>query len=474
MKKIKKEVLEKLELLFRLSENGIIWHDQGEILAANEKFCQIFQCEKDEIINKSFIEFIHPSCRQKAVSRAVSNNSNPINLTAERNGDDFPVILVSKFTKIDNNNINLLFFADLSLHHEDKKNFEQSNIKAQIAEQNIQSFISQIKLNVKPLLKEINAIAHSDSVDSLAKIRKNSQNIYNTINDLIELTEVDEKRLEVHRINTNIYPIVQEVTDSFLQSSQNNRLIFESESSDIYALTDKRKTKQILIKLLTFALDSANDKPITLSLVNNNNFAEIFVHFHHRFATPKEINIIKGKEANMKNNYSNKELNLLLLKKLVDINHSQITVKMLTNAEIKLEIKIPKYRQTMNSEEQAIKPKNRVFIVDDENILAEILKKFLELEDYEVQASSDPKSAFENILKFKPDLIISDIMMPVVDGYQILRQIRNHPDTKNLPVILISGYADEAKGLELGANAFLKRPVKKNRLFELVHKYIEE
>jgi len=84
------------------------------------------------------------------------------------------------------------------------------------------------------------------------------------------------------------------------------------------------------------------------------------------------------------------------------------------------------------------------------------MHKFLEIEDYNVKTCTN-----------------SQIMMPIVDGYQILRKVKNDKTTQHIPVVLLSGYADEDRGIDMGADAFLRRPLKKNQLFEVVRKLIK-
>ncbi len=105
----------------------------------------------------------------------------------------------------------------------------------------------------------------------------------------------------------------------------------------------------------------------------------------------------------------------------------------------------------------------KIMIVDDEPINIMVVKRYLELEGYENYATTtDSTKALEEMTLEKPDIILLDIMMPKVDGLEILEGIRNDALLKHIPVIILTGSTDQPtkqKALELGATDFLAKPV---------------
>ncbi|HEV2826209.1 MAG TPA: diguanylate cyclase [Pyrinomonadaceae bacterium] len=94
--------------------------------------------------------------------------------------------------------------------------------------------------------------------------------------------------------------------------------------------------------------------------------------------------------------------------------------------------------------------KFRVLVVDDDPDKSELLKVALGLEGYEVQTAANGREALSAIESFQPDLIVSDIMMPEVNGYELARRIRENPRTRYIPIILQSAARIEAKDFRLG------------------------
>jgi len=102
--------------------------------------------------------------------------------------------------------------------------------------------------------------------------------------------------------------------------------------------------------------------------------------------------------------------------------------------------------------------KNRILIVDDELSIVEFLRAVLQAEGYEVLAAMDGAEALQTIEMELPDLIILDIMMPKVDGFEVCRRLR---EWSQIPVIMLSARRDDSdkmKCLELGADDYVTKP----------------
>ncbi len=103
--------------------------------------------------------------------------------------------------------------------------------------------------------------------------------------------------------------------------------------------------------------------------------------------------------------------------------------------------------------------KNRILVVDDEDALRTVLSSELEGEGYKVASAADGSEAIEILKKEGFDLILLDIKMPNVDGFEVLKFVKeNHPDTK---VIMLTGFADLKNAIEskkLGAEDFVSKP----------------
>ena len=105
-----------------------------------------------------------------------------------------------------------------------------------------------------------------------------------------------------------------------------------------------------------------------------------------------------------------------------------------------------------------------ILVVDDTESNVDILVDALS-EDYDVSVAMDGESALEIVEEEPPDLILLDIMMPDMDGYEVCEKLKSDSNTKAIPIIFLSGATDEAskeKGLALGAIDYITKPIEKN------------
>lgn len=113
---------------------------------------------------------------------------------------------------------------------------------------------------------------------------------------------------------------------------------------------------------------------------------------------------------------------------------------------------------------------------DDEDILALVSLRLRRL-GYRVVEAVDGEAALARVAEERPALAILDLMMPRLDGYEVIRRLRAGPETASLPVILLSARArstDAAAGLEAGADAFLSKPFRADELAEAIRGLLGE
>jgi len=125
----------------------------------------------------------------------------------------------------------------------------------------------------------------------------------------------------------------------------------------------------------------------------------------------------------------------------------------------------------------------KILLVDDDSLLVRMYQKKLENDGYTIATADDGDVALTCVAEFKPDLILLDIMMPKVNGLQVLTKLKENKSTSNIPVILLTNVGgseeDIARGLELGAVAYLvkasNRPVAVvEKVKEILAGYIHE
>ncbi|MGA0603282.1 response regulator [Caulobacter sp. KR2-114] len=117
-----------------------------------------------------------------------------------------------------------------------------------------------------------------------------------------------------------------------------------------------------------------------------------------------------------------------------------------------------------------------VLVVDDNIHNVKLLEARLQVAAYAVETASSGPEALAKAAASPPDLVLLDVMMPGMDGYEVCRRLRGDPATARLPVVLVTaldGEGDKAAGREAGADAFLTKPAPDDQLFPTMKRLLE-
>ncbi len=118
-----------------------------------------------------------------------------------------------------------------------------------------------------------------------------------------------------------------------------------------------------------------------------------------------------------------------------------------------------------------------ILLIEDNLDVRENTAEILELAGYRVSTAADGKLGVEQVYKSKPDLIICDIMMPVLDGYGVLHMLSKNPETTNIPFIFLTAMTERAevrKGMEMGADDYITKPFDKTELLRAVESRLKK
>ncbi|MCS7252606.1 MAG: response regulator [Armatimonadota bacterium] len=119
----------------------------------------------------------------------------------------------------------------------------------------------------------------------------------------------------------------------------------------------------------------------------------------------------------------------------------------------------------------------KILVADDEVSITELVKANLEREGYEVIVAGDGSEALRRIHSEHPDLVILDVLMPHLDGYEVLEAMRAHPETANIPVIMLTAFPSDIGAIaafEHEADSYLHKPFDPEVLIALVKRLLSE
>ena len=119
----------------------------------------------------------------------------------------------------------------------------------------------------------------------------------------------------------------------------------------------------------------------------------------------------------------------------------------------------------------------KILVVEDQEDNRQILRDLLMSADYEMSEAENGQEALDAVAKQRPDLILMDIQLPIMDGYEATRRIKAMPEFNSIPIIVVTSYAlsgDEAKTREAGCDGYIAKPFSPRQLLAKVREFLPE
>lgn len=120
--------------------------------------------------------------------------------------------------------------------------------------------------------------------------------------------------------------------------------------------------------------------------------------------------------------------------------------------------------------------KKKILVTDDEVPVVQIIKTNLQLEGFDVVSAYDGEEALRKVASEKPDLVVLDVMMPKMDGWEVLTHLKGDPATEDLPVIMLTALSqmeDLDRGARLGNDCYLTKPFEPLELMAMVRRLLQ-
>ena len=119
--------------------------------------------------------------------------------------------------------------------------------------------------------------------------------------------------------------------------------------------------------------------------------------------------------------------------------------------------------------------KQKILIVEDEESLLKLESILLTSKGYDVRGVSNGQLALDSIEEERPDLVLLDIMLPEIDGFEVCQRIKDNPETKDIPVIMLTAKKsreDMARGEKVGADWYITKPFKSAMVIETIQRFL--
>ncbi|NIM15395.1 MAG: response regulator [Candidatus Aminicenantes bacterium] len=398
------------------------------------------------------------------------------------------------------------------LKEQSEKLKEMDKVKSRFFANISHEFRTPLTLIMGPLEQMLSGSRDKEQQKSLNLMLRNSQRLLGLINQLLELSKFDSGKMKLQASFQNIVSFLKGITASFEPVAAKNELelTFHAEEESIALYFDSKKLEEAAFNLLSNAVKfTPPGGRITITVTRNDTEEESFPSGSLDISVcdtgpgiPRDqLSHIFDRFYQSDSTYEHQRkgsgIGLAIAKEVVELHHGKINVHSLEGKGTEFIIRLPIGKKHLKPDEMvepgvpgdvkgAPEDLNLAESNSDESDAAEaeedidplkqekdiilVIEDSADVRDY-IRGSLEPvytvveaKDGQEGIQKAKeiiPDLIISDIMMPGVDGYELCRQLKNDINTSHVPVILLTAKASEEsiiQGLETGADDYITKP----------------
>jgi PAS domain S-box-containing protein len=343
-----------------------------------------------------------------------------------------------------------------------------------------------------------NEVLTSKHQNGLDIIQQCGEHLLTLINDILDLSKIEARKMEIHLSDFNFPEFLNNIAEIFRIRAEQKNILFRYESLSLlptFVQGDEQKLRQILINVLGNAVKFTNTGGVVFKVgyvgsgesgmenreqtttnkirfqvedtgigIAPEKLAEIFLPFHQ--------------VQNSRHWVEGTGLGLAISQKLAKLMGSTLEVKSqlgcgsvfwldldLPEMPVSTEIATAKERNIIGFQGE----KRKIMVVDDKWENCSVLVNILEPLGFEIVEATDGHDCLNKALKFKPDVILMDLVMPVLDGFEATRQIRQLTELKKIVIIATSASVfdySQHQSREAGCDDFIPKPVQAQQLLE--------
>lgn len=369
--------------------------------------------------------------------------------------------------------------------------------------------------SLEEMLKNSNRDANEK--EAVETTHRNALRLLRLVNNLLDFSRIEAGKEKAQFQLTDIAQLTTDIASNFRSVIENAGLAFQVKTSIIVqpVFIDRDMWEKIVLNLLSNAFKYTLEGAIELSLTTGNNEVVLKVKDTGAGIPAEELPKIFQRFHRVQNvtgrSYEGTGIGLSLVRELVHLHGGEISVRSSLGMGTEFAVSIPTGKAHLpkgsiveketnlkavlsdtfveeafsllerppsgngNSESQDPEHSETVLIVDDNADIRAYLRNLLQ-KRYRIVTASNGREGLHKIKEIKPTLVISDVMMPVTDGIELVKEIKQNPATNNIPVILLSARAgEEAKveGYDIGADDYLVKPFSAKELLAKVESQIK-
>ncbi|MBI3131484.1 MAG: response regulator [Acidobacteria bacterium] len=332
--------------------------------------------------------------------------------------------------------------------------------------------LNAILLYAELLWEEAEDAKDQDRAGSLDRIRSSGQHLLKLINGILDLSKIEAGKMTLFLEDIALGGLLADVAGTLqpMVEAKGNRIEVRIEPGLETLHTDLTKLRQILYNLISNACKFTEKGIIHVEAERIGDAAAFHVRDTGVGMTHEQLSRLfqafVQAETSTSKHYGGTGLGLTISRRICELMGGTITVESETGVGTTFTVMLPLVVwETAVARESGTLPsdpegrKTIALVIDDDRVLRDYLTRTLGKEGFWVATASNGAEGLHLARKLHPQVIILDVVMEGMDGWTVLTELKQDPDLKNIPVVLLSMLDDQTKGFALGASMYLQKPV---------------
>ncbi len=381
---------------------------------------------------------------------------------------------------------------------ESEKLREVDKLKMQFFQNISHEFRTPLTLILGPIQRMLESSSAVASTHELRMIRRNANQLLRLINQILDLTRLESGGAKLSLRSGDVIPFLRGITMSFQSLADRKGIVldFVATQRELPMGYDSDKLEKIVVNLLSNAFKfTPENGEVTVRVSTQSGMVLVFEVEDTGIGIPDDViehifdRFYQGEYSSSRGR-TGSGIGLALVKELVQLHEGSIEVQSEPGRGARFSVRIPIQKLTPTddsgptetdvidrpaypiddldgtdegdnlNEARGKKAKGVALVIEDNGDMRRFLRMCLQ-DEFDVIEENDGQSGVDRALQAVPDIVISDVMMPGLDGFEVCRRIKSSEVTNHVPVILLTaraGREDRLSGLELGADEYLSKP----------------
>jgi signal transduction histidine kinase/DNA-binding response OmpR family regulator len=343
------------------------------------------------------------------------------------------------------------------------------------------------------LMEDAEDEGNEDAANDLKKIHGAGTHLLSLINDVLDLAKIEAGKMDIYLETFEVERMVADVVSTIdtLVKKNGNTLKVERDESVGEMRADVTKVRQALFNLLSNAAKFTHEGEIGLVVqgerVDGADWVRMSVSDSGIGIPPEKIDHVFDEfsqaDETTTRDYGGTGLGLPISRRFCQMMGGDITVESTVGKGSTFTIRLPMEVAEVAEEAAGEHPpvvipepgeEQVVLVVDDDPTALDLLGRTLQESGMRVVTASEGQEALHLARTLHPAAITLDVLMPGIDGWEVLRELKANPATQDIPVIMVTMTDDRALGYALGATEFLTKPVQRAQLVQLLERFATE